>query len=78
MRVYVGENDCLLDESIRFLEKVVKAQHKDIKLVIYNMLRHGFLVFYSYIMLVLGYNTSYARNLQMRGRRCLINQRNVG
>ena len=50
LRIFVGEDDCLKDESIRFLENAVVAGHKDIQLVIYKMLRHGFLVFWYFYL----------------------------
>ena len=51
MRLFVGENDCLKDEAIRFLDRAVQSGHKDVNLVIYNFLRHGFLVFFILIII---------------------------
>jgi hypothetical protein len=44
MRISCGENDCLKDDSIRFLNKALRSGHQDVKLKIYKYLLHGYLV----------------------------------
>jgi hypothetical protein len=43
MRISCGENDCLKDDSIRFLNKALRSGHQDVKLKIYKYLLHGYL-----------------------------------
>ncbi len=44
IRLTVGEQDCLKDDGILFVDKLVSAGHENIKLRIYKFLRHGYLV----------------------------------
>ena len=44
MRITCGELDCLKDDSIRFLHKLVKVGRNDATISIYKFLRHGYLV----------------------------------
>ncbi|KAL4435826.1 hypothetical protein ABPG74_015794 [Tetrahymena malaccensis] len=43
MRIMVGEDDSLHDDTIRFTEKLVLSGHKNVKTIVYNLMRHGFL-----------------------------------
>jgi hormone-sensitive lipase len=43
IRLTVGEEDCLKDDGINFLNKIVNAGHDNIKMRIYKFLRHGYL-----------------------------------
>lgn len=55
-RMMVGEDDSLHDDTIRFTEKWLNSGNNNVKTVVYNLMRHGFLN-YDY---PLGFNSSQA------------------
>lgn len=43
MRIICGEDDCLKDDGIRFLNSLIESGHNNSKMTIYKGLKHGFL-----------------------------------